>query len=173
MLTRTRYATAVLGIGLIYASLTPATFAQGTQERMALAKALTGAKVSLEQGVRATEASGRPISAKFELDKGKLQLSVYTMKGTGFSEVVVDPSTGVVSETTPITEGEDLAAAKAQSAAMAKATRSIADALTMALKANAGARAVSVVAKAASGHPVATISLVTGQTFKTVTQALD
>jgi hypothetical protein len=56
------------------------------------------------------KAQGTAISAKFELDDQKqLQLSVYTMKGNAFSEVVVDHKTGKIAKTEPITEGEDLA----------------------------------------------------------------
>lgn len=47
------------------------------------------------------------------------------MKGNGFSEVIVDHKTGKVAKAEPITGGEDLTAAKAQSEAMAKAKRSL------------------------------------------------
>src|SRR5438552_2126737 len=46
----------------------------------ALIKLLDAAKINLQQGLAASEAQGQPISAKFEVDEGKLQLSVYTMK---------------------------------------------------------------------------------------------
>jgi hypothetical protein len=56
--------------------------------------------------VQSAEAQGTAISAKFELDDQKqLQLSVYTMKGNAFSEVVVDQKTGKIVKTEPITEG--------------------------------------------------------------------
>ena len=38
------------------------------------------AKVSLQQGLAASEQEGQPISGKFEMDRGKFQLSVYTSK---------------------------------------------------------------------------------------------
>src|SRR5262249_25971311 len=53
-------------------------------------KDLRAAKVSLEDGLAASEASGTPISAKFEMEDGKLQLSVYVAKGPAFTEVIVD-----------------------------------------------------------------------------------
>ena len=87
-------------------------------------KDLKDAKVKLEDALKTTEAQGTPISAKYELEKGKLQLSVYTMKGDKFSEVIVDHKTGKVAKTEAITSGEDLAAAKKQAAAMAKTKRS-------------------------------------------------
>jgi hypothetical protein len=52
-----------------------------------------------------------------------VQLSVYTMKGDTFSEVIVDHKTGKVAKAEPTTSGEDLAAPKAQSEAVAKAKR--------------------------------------------------
>src|SRR5262245_13531783 len=87
----------------------------------ALIKSMTDAKITLQQGLTAAAQQGQPISAKFELEDGKLQLSVYTAKEGSFSEAIVDHVTGKITKTVPITEGEDLTAAKAQSAAMAKA----------------------------------------------------
>src|SRR5437899_10613870 len=87
----------------------------------ALAKAVMSAPVSLERGLAASASHGQPISAKFELEEGKLQVSVYTAKGGKFFEVVVDHTSGAVVKVEPITEGEDLTAAQSQIAAMAKA----------------------------------------------------
>src|SRR2546423_999930 len=95
------------------------------QEHAELAKALKDAKVPLERGLTASAKEGKPISAKYEVEDGKLQLSIYTMKGDKFSEVIVDHKTGKVSKTEPITQGDDLTHAKAQSEAMAKANRSL------------------------------------------------
>jgi hypothetical protein len=67
--------------------LGPARAADEAKERAQLAKALTGTKVTLQSGLTASASQGTPISAKFEIDNGKLQLSVYTMKGKSFSEV--------------------------------------------------------------------------------------
>src|SRR5690349_7358949 len=50
------------------------------EERAELANALSGVKVSLQQGFTASEREGQPISGKFEVEKGKLQLSVYAAK---------------------------------------------------------------------------------------------
>ena len=60
------------------------------QEQAELANALSGVKVSLQQGLTASEREGQPISGKFEVDNGKLQLSVYTAKEGNFFEVIVD-----------------------------------------------------------------------------------
>ena len=61
-----------------------------------LTKAVAAAKVSLQQGLMASEQEGRPISGKFELNEEKLQLSVYTAKDGKFSEELVDYTTGKV-----------------------------------------------------------------------------
>ena len=64
----------------------------------ALAAAMKDATATLQGGLKASEAQGTPISAKFELEDGKLQLSVYTMKGNDFVEVVADPNTGAIAK---------------------------------------------------------------------------
>src|SRR5213592_4561435 len=78
----------------------------------ALAAAMKDATATLQGGLKASEREGTPISAKFEIEDGKLQLSVYTMKGDKFFEVVVDHQNGKVAKTEPIAGGDDLAAAK-------------------------------------------------------------
>src|SRR5438046_1916987 len=143
------------------------------QEHAELAKALQDAKIPLERGLTGSAKEGKPISAKYEVEDGKLQLSVYTMKGDKFSEVIVDHKTGKVSKTEPITQGDDLTHAKAQSEAMAKAKRSLDAAATEAVKENKGYRAVSVMPTLKDGHPVAEVELVKGTDWKTVSEKLD
>lgn len=152
-----------------------AAWAQETpgKERADLAKAVSAAKVSLEKGLLASATEGKPISAKFEVEEGKLQLSVYTMKGDKFYEVVVDHQTGKVGKTEPITEGEDFAAAKSQSEAMAKARLSLREAVSKAVAEHKSFLAVSVFAEIKDGHPVADVSLVKGGEWETVTEKLD
>jgi hypothetical protein len=143
------------------------------KEQAELAKALKGVKTSLEKGLAASESQGKPISGKFEVEDGKLQLSVYTMKGDKFSEVIVDHKTGKVAKTEAITGGDDLTAAKAQSAAMAKAKLSLRTATENAVKANKGFVAVSVTPSLKDGHPVAEVTLAKGAEFKTAVEQLD
>jgi hypothetical protein len=143
------------------------------KEHAELAKALKGVKTSLEKGLAASESQGKPISGKFEMEDGKLQLSVYTMKGDKFSEVIVDHKTGKVAKTEAITGGGDLTAAKTQSGAMAKAKLSLRAATDNAVKANKGFLAVSAMPSLKEGHPVAEIALVKGDEFKTVSEKLD
>jgi len=164
-------------LGLVVAALASAYGARAEGysegERGELAKAVSAAKVSLGAGLSASEKEGTPISAKFELEGGKLQLSVYTEKNGKFSEVVVDHQSGKITKTEPITEGEDLSAAKAQGAAIGKAKSTLVEAVRKATADSGGYAAVSAVAKAAEGHPVAEVMLVKGQDWKTVTVKLD
>ena len=138
----------------------------------AVAKAVMSARVSLERGLVASASHGQPISAKFELEEGKLQLSVYTAKGGKFFEVVVDHTSGTVVKAEPITEGEDLTAAQSQIAALAKAQRSLRAAVEQALRGNAGSRAVSVTPSLKDGRAVADVTLAKGEEVKTASVPL-
>ena len=141
-------------------------------DKQALAKDVSAAKVSLEKGLSASEAQGKPISAKYEIEDGKLQLSVYTAKAGNFYEVIVDHQTGKVAKMEPITGGDDLTAAKAQNEATAKSTTSLRSAVGQALKANKGYRAVSVIPSVEGGQSTAEVTLVKGNDWKTVKEKL-
>jgi len=138
-----------------------------------LIKLLDTSKINLQQGLAASEQQGQPISAKFEVDEGKLQLSVYTAKDGKFSEVLVDYMNGKVTKAEPITEGDDLAAAKSQSAAMAKAKTTLKEAVDKAVAQSANARVVSAVPSQKDGRPVVSIAFLDGEQMKTVQQPLD
>ena len=157
-------------IGLCTTEPAPA-WAEG--DPSALAAALKDTTATLQGGLKASEREGTPISAKFEIEDGKLQLSVYTMKDNNFTEVVADPATGVISEAEKITEAEDLKAATAQKAAMAKAKMPLLAATENAVKANTGSRAVSVYPQLQNGQAVAEVTLLQGTTFKKVMEKLD
>jgi outer membrane murein-binding lipoprotein Lpp len=135
--------------------------------------ALQAAKVSLEKGLAAAERQGKPISAKFEMEDGKLQLSVYTAKQDKFWEVIVDHTSGKISKTEEIKEGEDLSAARAQNEAMAKAKKSLRSAVEKAVSGNAGYRAISVVPSLEGGRPVARAVLENATGTKAVSEGLD
>ncbi len=143
------------------------------KDRAELSKAVSQAKVSLEKALSASKREGKPISAKFEIEEGKLQLSVYTMRKGKFSEVIIDHDTGKIAKAEAITSGEDFTAATAQEEAMAKAKLSLAAAVMKALKDNQGSLAVSVTPSLKDGHPVAEIALVQGDQWKTVSEKLD
>lgn len=138
-----------------------------------LIKLLDTSKINLQQGLAASEQQGRPISAKFEVDEGKLQLSVYTAKDGKFFEVLVNYATGQVLRVEPITEGEDLAAANAQSAAMAKAKTSLKEAIDKAVTQSPNARVIGAAPGLKDGRLVASIALLDGEQIKTVQQPLD
>src|SRR5256885_11231651 len=136
--------------------------AEARKNAPALAAALKDATVSLEAGLRASEAEGKPISGKFEIEDGKLQLSVYTAKGGQFFEVIVDHKTGKIMKVEPITEADDLKDAKKQANAIAKAKSTLADAVAKTVKANTGYRAVGVAAEYEGGAGTAERGLAQG-----------
>ncbi len=138
----------------------------------ALAKAVLGARVPLERGLAASASHGQPLSAKFEMEEGKLQLSVYTMKDAKFFEVIVDHNTGKVVKAEPIAEGEDYTAAQSQKAAMAKAKVSLRAAVEQALRGNAGFRAVSVTPSLKDGRAAADVTLAKDEELKSVSVPL-
>ncbi len=168
-----------LAIGLAFAAVLAAvsfTARAGDDDEdnpAALEKALSRASVSLEQGLKASESEGKPISGKFEGQDGALQLSVYTMKGDQFAEVLVDHNSGSIQHSEPITDPDDLKDAKDQGEAMGKAKLSLAAAVASAVKANNGFRAVSVVPMLDGGQPVASVTLIYGGEVKKVTEKLD
>ena len=139
----------------------------------ALAAAMKNATATLQGGLKASEAQGTPISAKFEIEDGKLQLSMYTMKGNDFMEVVADPKTGAIAKAEKITDADDLKEATEQKAAMAKAKVPLLTAAETAVNANGGSRAISIVPELKSGQATAEMTLLQGTTFKKVTEKLD
>lgn len=144
-------------------------FGEDEHERhQALVKAIASAKISLQQGLAAAEAQGQSISGKFEVDDGKLQLSVYTSKDGKFSEVVVDHATGKIAKSEPITEGDDLADAKAQGTAMAMTKTPLKTAIDKIPNKSPGFRAISVSPDMKDRRPVASLVLLKGEEFTTV-----
>lgn len=172
-----------LAIAIVFTMLAtsvPNGFAQSGagDGRETLTRALQGAWLPLESGLAASAREGTPLSAKYEIDDGAFQLSVYTWRTDtdsedSFMEVIVDYNTGSVTKVEAITDGGDLAAAQGQKAAMARAKRSLADATAAAVKAHAGFRAVSTTPKVDGGGPVAEVTLVRGDDWKVVTERLD
>ena len=161
-------------IGLLAsASLLGAAVADEAKDQAALAKQLPSAKVTLSQGLTASEAKGQPISGKFEIDEGSFQLSVYTAQGSAFQEIVVDFTTGKIAKAGPLDEADDIADAKKQLAAMAKAKSTLKAAVDRAERDSSGYRAVSVVPKMKDAHVIAVVTLMKGSQSKTVTESLE
>jgi hypothetical protein len=148
-------------------------WAEDEMNPAAMAKALQQASLPLEKATALSEREGKPLSAKYEIEHGALQLSIYTMKGDRFSEVIVDHTSGAVAKDKWITDGDDLKAAQAQAAAMAKANVALNIATANAVGANAGYRAVSVTPMLEGGQPVAVVILMKGEDVKKVTEKLD
>jgi hypothetical protein len=134
--------------------------------------ALKAAKISLAKGLAAAQQKGKPISGKFEMEDGKLQLSVYTANKGKYSETIVDYKSGKISKSEAIKEGDDLSYAIAQDKAMAKAEKSLGAAADKAVVGNKGYRAVSVVPSLEQDKPVATIVLENATGTKTVSEKL-
>ena len=139
----------------------------------ALARALKDTTVTLQDGLKASEREGKPLSGKFEIEHDALQLSVYTLKGNDFIEVVADPRSGAISKAEKITDADDLKASASQKASMAKAKVSLRTATETAVKGNPGFRAVSVFPELKGGNATAEVTLLQGTNFKKVTAKLD
>jgi hypothetical protein len=139
----------------------------------ALAAGMKDVEATLEQGLTYVVRSGRPISAKFEIDDGDVQLSIYVENAMGFREVVSNVVTGMPVGATLLTEEDDLKDAHEQSAAIAKATTTLLAATQHAVAANPGTRAISIYPALQDGHPVATVTLLRDDTFTKVTEKLD
>jgi len=168
----------VLSTLLIASDLTARAETGAVNGRSSLTRALKGAWLPLEGGLTVSAREGTPLSAKYEIDDGAFQLSVYTSKtgpssGNAFLEVIVDYSSGVVLKVETISDDGELAAAQSQKAAMDLARRSLAEATADAVKANAGYRAVSAMPSLDNGHPVAEVTLVHGDDWKVVIERLD
>jgi hypothetical protein len=162
-------------------STTPAAALPETnpaEGRETLTRALQGAWLPLEGGLVIGGREGTALSGKYEIDDGAFQLSIYTVKtdsasGDSFLEVIVDYSAGVVVRAEPLSDGGDLAAARAQKDAMERAKRSLAEATADVVKANTGYRAVSAIPRLDDGRPTVEVTLVRGDEWKIVNERLD
>ena len=153
--------------------LTSVAQAQATKAQATLAAALRGGThVPLGAAITAASAAGKPISARYEVEDGKLQLSVFIEKDGAYSEIFVDHMTGKVATTDKITGGDDMKDAKAQSKAFAKAKSTLAAALDKVLAANPGYTAVEIIPVLEGGKPVAEVTLMKDGQFKAVPQPL-
>jgi hypothetical protein len=163
----------LIGLLVVSASMGGATFADEAKDQAAVAKLLPSTKVTLSQGLTVSESKGQPISGKFEVDEGHFQLSIYTAQGAALQEVVVDYTTGKIAKAEPLSEADDLVAAKKQVAVMAKAAITLKAATDKAEQESAGYRAVSVIPMFKQHHAVAIVTLVKGTQFKSVSESLE
>src|SRR5260370_38889630 len=90
-----KIAVLLLTVAFVWSSVAVVLRAEESSEKENgdLAEALESVKVSLDDGLQASEAQGTPISGRFGVDDGKLQLSVYTMKDGKCFEGIVEHKT--------------------------------------------------------------------------------
>ena len=157
--------------GLVGGTVLTQAGAEGDRE--ALAKELRGAWLPLESGMTTSRREGTPISAKYEIDNGTFQLSVYITRGDRLSEVIVDHNVGTIAKVDVLTDSGDLAAARDQKEAMARATRTLEAATADLVRANSGYRAVSAMPRLNDGHPIVDVLLVNGTDWRVVHERLD
>jgi hypothetical protein len=138
-----------------------------------LAKSLSTAGVSLDQGLRSSVAQGKPISGRFEINSNGAQLTVYLTQGGKFSEVILDRQSGFIKTARTITDTGDLKAANAQSQAMKKAKVPLDKAVRDSVTANPGYLAASVMPTLRANRPIAEIVLMNGTETRKVFKPLD
>ena len=162
----------VLTVGIMGMSVAASSVAN-EPATAAVAKFMPTARVSLQQGLKAAETEGQPISGKFEVDEGHLQLSVYTAKDGKFSEVVVDQNTGKVAKSEALSEGNELANAQKQMEVYGKSKTTLRNAVAQAELSYPGYRAVSVTPTLNKGRPVAVVSLLQGNQSWSIAEPLE
>jgi hypothetical protein len=143
------------------------------KDTAALAVAVKETHVTLEQGLVSAAKNGRPISAKFEIEDSKIQLSAYVQGAGGFKEIVLDPKSGKSMSVEKITDAGDLKDAQEQSTAMAKAKETLLAAVQHAIAANRGARVISVYPEIQRGHAIAIITISKEDGFSKINEKLD
>ena len=151
----------------------PIAFAGAPPDQATLAALVQSAPITLQQALAAAETRGQPISAKFEIHEGHLRLSADITKEGDLLQVLIGHTTGRIVRFDPITATEELAADRGRVAAMAKASKALKTAVDEAEQDAMGYRAVSVVPKLRSHHAVATVILVKGKKFKSVSERLE
>jgi len=139
----------------------------------AVMRELPQATVSLDEAIKVSKREGKPISAEYDVEDGDLQISVYAKNGDQFSEVIVDPKSGSIIKTKPLTDPKEIREAEAESAAITKAKLPLEAALGAAVSANNGYRAVGIIPIINDDEPVATVTMIGADGIKTVAEKLD
>jgi hypothetical protein len=171
MVGKRLFIAAVTATALILTAL--ATASADEEFWAAVMRELPEANVSLEQALRTSEQEGNPISAEYDVENGDFQISVYVEKDGNFREVIVDPKSGTINMTKPITVPQEVDEAQAQRAALSRAKLPLTAALATAVASNSGYRAVSIIPLPGDGEAVAAITLMKGEAIKQVAQKLD
>src|SRR5215472_4342563 len=139
----------------------------------AVMRELPEASVSLDQALKTSEQKGKPISAEYDVEDGDLQISVYVERGGQYREVIVDPRSGTINTTKPLTVPREVDEAQAQSAALDRSKSPLTAALATAVVSNSGYRAVSIIPLLGDDEAVAASTLMKGEAIKQVAQKLD
>ena len=142
------------------------------QGRAAFAAAFKNVKGTLEGGLKAAERVGRPVSARFVLEDGILQLSLWIVKDGGISEFNLYPAIRAINEVVDITDPDKIKAATTQKLAIDSATISLFAATESAVNANQGFPAISVLPMLSEGRLVAGVTLLVRDGFRVVTEKL-
>ena len=138
-----------------------------------LAAELKNVRGTLEDALKASEWLGKPISAKFAVERGVVHLSISIAKHDGFSEVVLYPAIRMINEIVEVTDNAELKIAVEQKLAMERASISLLSAAENAVKANVGSRAVSIFPTMEEGHPIAVVTVLRDGEFNIVTEELN
>ena len=172
MIVRKRlFIAAMAATALIFTPL--ATASADEEFWAAVMRDLPEANVSLDQALRTSEREGKPISAEYDVEGSDFQISVYVEKDGHFREVIVDPKSGAISTTKPITVRQEVDEAQAQSAALSKAKLPLTAALATAEDLNGGYRAVCIIPLLGDDETVVAITLMKGEVIRQVAQKLD
>ena len=70
------------------------------------------AAMSLAQALKLGEREGVPISAEYDVEDGNLKISVYLKTGDQFREALVDPRSGSIITTKPLTDPKEITEAE-------------------------------------------------------------
>jgi hypothetical protein len=157
---------------LLVLGFSSAAMAQEIEDYTALAVALKHVTSTLEDGLKGVERIGKPISAKFTLEHGFLQLSLWVTREDDLAEYILYPLTRTVTEIHVFRDPDELKAVTAQKLAMDKARVSLRSATANAVQANRSLRAVSAYPVIEGGDPMAVITLLNDNVFKIITEKL-
>ena len=138
-----------------------------------LATMIKNVRGTLEDGLKASERLGKPISAKFAVERGVVYLAISIAKNDSFSEFILYPTIRMVTEIVEVTDAAELKIAVERKLAMERASMSLLSAAENAVKANDGARVVSIFPMAEEGHPIAVVTLLRNGEFNTLVEELN
>ena len=162
----------VIAFGLAVLGSSSAAWSEDANQA-ALIKALSGAKHSLLQGIaQVAKGTEVPIEAKYEMEDGKLMLSIYTSaKGfdtaaedNSFNEYIGDATTTTWAPKKEVFADLKHIARSAQYHALLSMTKTTLP--TIIQKASAQGTVLSVKEKIRSGKPVFEVMVVQGSTIK-------